>query len=68
MSDHLATILAARLVIAVIDGGASLMGVVEEGRKMRPDLEWPTALTGPISITQPMEPPEDAPTEPQDPS
>ena len=68
MSDPLATIIAARLVIAAVDGGASLMAIMEEGRKMRPDLVWPTAFLSDPPIPGAMEPSEDAPTEPPDPS
>lgn len=68
MSDPLATIIAARLVIAAIDGGATLMGIMAEGKKLRPDgIDWPTALMGGISIEQPQDP-QDAPTEPSDPT
>lgn len=67
MTDHLATVIAARLVIAAIDGGASLMDIMAEGRKMRPDgIDWPIAFMGGGDTM--VQEPQDAPTEPADPA
>ena len=64
---NLATVIAARLMIAAIDGGASIMDIMDEGHKMRPDLEWPSGFLAPLSsITQPVDA-QDAPTDPDNP-